>query len=406
MSGVKNGLEAVDDVKLVETYANDINLYQAFNIVGDAEISYTKIPTGQVTAAATASFGAIVKNEGTDAQDVTVTVSNTGGDIDESAEVEIAGFASDSVVIAGPYTIPTTVGVYNFVYEATSSSSTLDNTSNDMITLPFEVTPNVMAADAFDGTVQSISGSFAGWANGTGDAEIGTFFEVFADDEIGAIQIGIAGVNQADQADYIGRTITGKIYELSAGGEPTILDATVEHVVAAGEFGKLIKAYFVSPVALNAGSTYLVTASFTLDSEVPVAFSGFVPDGNVAGFNGAAFTGLIANDVFGNVVECPVVRMDFTDYTGVEELAAQFNVNAYPNPFSNSTEVAFELKSESSVSIKVTDVTGRVVMDLGSAKYTAGAHTVSVNGADLNAGIYNISMTVGNSVVTKRIVKK
>ena len=111
-------------------------------------------------------------------------------------------------------------------------------------------------------------------------------------------------------------------------------------------------------------------------------------------------------DILGNVVQCPVVRMDFTNYAGISELESQFNVNAYPNPFNASTEVAFELKNEATVSVSVSDITGREVLSLGSTNYTAGKHTVAINGADLIAGVYNYSIKIGNSVITKRIVKK
>jgi hypothetical protein len=176
--------------------------------------------------------------------------------------------------------------------------------------------------------------------------------------------------------------------------------------MVAGEYGGLLKLYFSIPVDLEAGKLYLVTASTILNEEIPIAFSGNVAAGNVAGKDGDTFIGLAPDAILGNVVQCPVVRMDFTDYSGIAELESQFNVNAYPNPFNASTEVAFELKNESPVSITVSDITGREVLNLGSTNYTAGKHTVTINGADLNAGVYNYSIKIGNSVITKRIVKK
>jgi len=397
----------VDDVKLVEGQDHDLNLYQAFNTVGTEGLQYTKFPVDQITASTTVSFGAIVKNAGGVSQDATLAVTNTAGPIGTSTPTTIAAFGNDSLVVAGPYAIPTTTGVYNFNYGVTSNNP-LENTGDDTKTVPFEVTSKVMATDAFDGTTQSITGSFFGWQNGTGDAEIGTHFEIFKDGSIGALQIGIAGVNTSDEATYIGRTIVGKIYEISAGATaPIQIDATEAHEMVGGEFGKILKVYFQAPVQLTAGKLYVVTASTFEGSPVPVAFSGFNPDGATVGFNGGAFTGLIANDVYGNVVEAPVVRLDFNDYTGLkEELANQFSVNAYPNPFNASTEISFELKNESSVSVVVSDIAGRKVMDLGANNYTAGAHKVAINAADLNAGVYNCTITIGNNVITKRIVKK
>lgn len=404
---------AIDNVAIAEGYANNVTLSQTFSAVGTQVLSYSKIPTAQAAAAGQVSFGAISKNVGAAPQDVILTVTN-GAYSQASSPVTINSFLRDTLQIltANGYTMPTAAGVNNFTYTL-SSNNTLDVTGDDTGVVPFEVTNNVFAADSYNGTAASFGSSFTGWQNGTGDPEIGTYYEIFANQDLHAIQIGIGSVPVASQAAINGQTIMAKIYEvdLAGGGDPFIIDATVEHVMVSGDYGNLIKLYFTAPVALEAGKLYLVTASTLLNTDpnipnIPVAFSGNVIAGNVAGKDGDTFIGLAADDILGNVVQCPVVRMDFTDYSGINELESQFNVNAYPNPFNASTEVAFELKNESTVSITVSDITGREVLNLGSTNYTAGKHTVAINGADLNAGVYNYSIKIGNSVITKRIVKK
>lgn len=397
---------AIDNVSIKEGYVNNVQLFQKFMTVGDQRLSYTKMPAAQAAAAGVATFGAIAKNTGLASQDVTLTVTN-GSYNQASSAVTIASFGRDTLAIetANGYTIPTAAGVANFNF-ALSSNNTLDFTSDDAGPLKFEVTNKIMAADAYDGTAASFGSSFNGWQNGSGRPEIGTVFEIFANDNLHAVQIGIGSVPSQSQADYIGRSVFATIYELSGSGDPILIDATEEHFMVSGEFGKLLKLYFLSPVSLEAGKTYLVTAGFNIGEPVPIAFSGYVIDGNVLGKDGETFIGLAPDDVLMNVVACPIVRLDFTNYTGVEELTAQYNVNAYPNPFNSSTEVAFELKNESAVSIVVSDIAGRKVLDLGSNNYAAGTHTVEINGADLNSGIYNYTITIGNNVITKRIVKK
>ncbi len=398
---------AIDNVAIKEGYTNNIALSQTFSAVGTQLLSYTKIPTTQAAAAGQVSFGAIAKNVGSAPQDVVLTVTN-GTYNQASSPVTINSFLKDSLEIltANGFTMPTTAGVANFTYTV-SSNNTLDVTTDDAGTVSFEVTNNILAADAYNGTAASFGSSFQGWQNGTGNPEIGTYYEIFANQTLHAIQVGIGSVPAANQATYLGRSLVAKIYEVDlAGGDPIILDATNEHYMATGEFGGLLKLYFSTPVDLEAGKLYLVTASTILNEEIPIAFSGNVTAGNVAGKDGDTFIGLAPDAILGNVVQCPVVRMDFTDYSGINELESQFNVNAYPNPFNASTEVAFELKNESQVSITVSDITGREVLNLGSTNYTAGKHTVTINGADLNAGVYNYSIKIGNNVITKRIVKK
>ena len=395
----------VDDIKLTEGQPNDLKLANGFAIVGTPanQLMYTKFPVSQVNASAEVNFSGIVFNEGSVAQNTVLNVTATGYN-ENSPSVMIAGFDSDSLSVATAYSIAPTLGNQNFAFSVTSDN-TLANTSDDMLNVPFEVTSSVLAVDGYNGTPASMTSSFTGWASGTGDAEIGTYFEIFEDASVGAIKIGIANITGAARTEYIGRGIQGKIYDIS-GSEPVLIDASLETTIAATSFGKMINAYMITPTPLTAGNVYLVTVSLAENAEVPIAMGGQVISGNVLGFNGGALTGLAPDEEGGDLVTTPMVRLDFNDYTGVNEIAAQFDLNVFPNPFSSNTEVAFELKNDANVSINITDITGRTVSTVDSQMYTSGAHTVSVNGTNLNAGVYNCTITIGNNVITKRIVKK
>ncbi len=58
----------------------------------------------------------------------------------------------------------------------------------------------------------------------------------------------------------------------------------------------------------------------------------------------------------------------------------------------------------SSVNIKIIDITGKVIMDLGSKELQIGLNTVSINTSGLASGMYNleVSSTEGSNV--KRII--
>ena len=122
--------------------------------------------------------------------------------------------------------------------------------------------------------------------------------------------------------------------------------------------------------------------------------------------DGQDVVGLIENEIYGNVVECPVVRLDFNDYTGIEEISSVSELNVAPNPFTAETAISFNLKNNAEVSVVVTDLAGRVVATVAATQMNAGAQTIAINGAAFEAGVYNATLTVGNDVVTKRIVKK
>lgn len=395
----------VDDIMLVEGSDHDLNLKQVYTFVGNTvnELMYTKFPVGQINTDSEVNFSADVANEGPSVETTTLNVTGTGYN-ENSSPVIIGAFMNDSIGVNSPYAIDPTVGNQDFVFTVTSDN-TLTNTVNDTKSYKFEVTPNVMAVDGYDGTTASMTSSFIGWASGSGAAEIGTFFEIFEDAAVGAIQIGIANVTGNSRTQYVGRTIIAKIYDMS-NAEPLLVDATLQATISNASFGKLITAYMVTPTPLTAGTVYMATAALAAGSPVPVAMGGQIVSGNVLGFNAAALTGLAPDEEGGKLVTTPIIRLDFNDYTAVNEIAAQFDLNVYPNPFSSNTEVAFELKNDANVSINITDITGRTVSTVDSQMYTSGAHTVSVNGTNLNAGVYNCTITIGNNVITKRIVKK
>ncbi len=83
--------------------------------------------------------------------------------------------------------------------------------------------------------------------------------------------------------------------------------------------------------------------------------------------------------------------------TGIEQekhLPNAFTVSpAYPNPFNPQTSVSVDLPASAHLTIGLFDVMGREVRSIASGSYSAGRHTVSVDGAGLASGVYYIRVT-------------
>ena len=395
----------VDDVKIYEGYGDNVSLLYTYSGVGAQVLQYSKFPVTQTATAGNISFGAEFKNVGYNSQDASLHVTSGAYDATGSA-VTTPAFTLDSVeilTVAGK-PMPTAVGAADFTFEITAVS-TLALTADDSRTVPFEVTPSIYAVDSYDGTAASISGSFEQWATPSGDPAIGTLYEIFEDAEIGSIDVGIGEVSV--EADYIGREFLGKIYKLNdVSGAFEYYDESDPKLLEAADFGNIVKLKMVSSTIPVGPGLYLILAASYQGGEVPVAFSGFAPAGTTLGLDGADVIRLASDAATPNIVEAPVVRLDFQSYVGVNEIEDVAGINASPNPFTNATEISFNLKADAAVSIVVTDLAGRVVMTIPTANYNAGAQKVSIDGAALNAGVYNYTLTVGNNVVTKRIVKK
>ena len=68
-----------------------------------------------------------------------------------------------------------------------------------------------------------------------------------------------------------------------------------------------------------------------------------------------------------------------------EEYALSQN---YPNPFNPATVIRFSLPQESEISLRVYDVSGRMVRELAAGMYSAGSYSVTFSGHDLASGMY------------------
>lgn len=91
-----------------------------------------------------------------------------------------------------------------------------------------------------------------------------------------------------------------------------------------------------------------------------------------------------------------------------QPVAYQLGQN-YPNPFNPSTTIEFYLPERSRASIRIFDLNGRLVRELGAMEYTAGAHqvtwdTLDNSGNKVASGIYLYRLKVNNLTLDKKLV--
>ena len=78
-------------------------------------------------------------------------------------------------------------------------------------------------------------------------------------------------------------------------------------------------------------------------------------------------------------------------------------VSSSPNPFAERVSCDISLKEQTELSIKLYDLRGRVVGDLGSFPYSKGTNSLSINTQDYSSGIYLLQVKAGSEVITKKI---
>lgn len=77
----------------------------------------------------------------------------------------------------------------------------------------------------------------------------------------------------------------------------------------------------------------------------------------------------------------------------------------YPNPFNPATTIRYGLPEQSSVTILIYDLSGRLVRELVNTDIDAGYHTVEFDGSTLPSGIYLYRMNVRSLESDKRFTK-
>ncbi len=76
----------------------------------------------------------------------------------------------------------------------------------------------------------------------------------------------------------------------------------------------------------------------------------------------------------------------------------------YPNPFNPETKIKYSIPAAGEVSLKVYDITGRLVANLVNQNQKAGVYEVGFNAAHLASGAYIYRLTAGNYTDTKKMI--
>jgi len=375
----------IDDVA-ISTPA-DYDLAITNDYWGSAGLGYFKIPTTQI---APIDYTLSVKNEGASSMTNVVYgigVTGAGTFAGTSAPATITAGSSDSLVLTTQFT-PSAVGTYNVARTLTATNTDDVPTNNALSNFTFDVTNYIYARD---------NGVANGYTTNSADPfETGNLFDIWTAQTVKGVDVRFA------TGTPVGSEIYARIYKNDATAtDPVWAGESPVITLTAGQINTNLTIYLGTPIALEANTTYFVMiGSYTPD--VKVANAGFSPDQTSFLLDGND----IANSTLYYQNETPWVRLNFDPTLSLEELTSATDVTVYPNPFVGTTEIKFNLKADAQVSVVITDVAGRTVATVPAAKMNAGQQSVSIDGTNFVAGIYNYTLTVGNETITKRIVKK
>lgn len=140
------------------------------------------------------------------------------------------------------------------------------------------------------------------------------------------------------------------------------------------------------PATVNAGEQHSLIFNFTLPQEwdennMHIIGMLIAPDGTIDN----AGVSLIGSD------------------TGLDELTGKGTFRMFPNPSSNLTFVAPNLSSDSEVSVRLLDMTGKVVSEKEYGTVAPGIE-LPINTNAMDAGVYIVELNVNGNTLTQQLV--
>lgn len=107
--------------------------------------------------------------------------------------------------------------------------------------------------------------------------------------------------------------------------------------------------------------------------------------------------------VYANLVDVPTATIGINNISS--EVPANFKLSQnYPNPFNPTTLIRFSIPKASFVTLKVYDVSGKLIETLVNQTVSVGTQEVSFDASRLSSGIYFYTLEAGNFKETKKMM--
>ena len=128
--------------------------------------------------------------------------------------------------------------------------------------------------------------------------------------------------------------------------------------------------------------------------------NGLNSPGFFALFHGSTNYILQGSDDFG-----AVIGTDFStdNQTGLDEIAMNMEVEVYPNPFSDYTNIAFTTKKVSHISVSMYNVFEELVYQSDEGVLSSGKQLIKIDGKNFENGVYFVRLLVNEQVYTKKV---
>lgn len=418
----------IDDFELLEAWDNDLRM-KYFTVEWDDSDdgtveSYThNLPISQLGGALT-NFEAAVVNFGEVDQwgtHLSVDISKNNQSIWSNSTDPIAldVLSIDTAIIAESFT-PTEFGHYKITYDF-SSEEDEQTPENDMAAAYFNITDSVYSRSDDTAEESFVWGIDAYGTEGEPNEQhfVGSIFPIYGDVEIDAISAFVTGGLADGEIEF-----RMALYLLPGPEEEdqTPIEWLVSEAVMLDS--AMFNTWVTLPLEKDGESEFLL--------EGDMCYAGVeywnwhtenIPYKRYQNFAIGADRGIKVNDPVSIVRTAPendfgqgitqgrklMVRMLINDHSNlIDGVDLNTSLNQleqnYPNPFVGSTTISYDLVQSSDVSVEITDMTGRIVMNIDEGSKSAGTHSITINAKNFEVGMYFYTLKAGQYSQTKRMI--
>lgn len=396
--GTSHYFWSVDDVALIETYENNLNLLSREIGYGDFQYPAHIFPQHQLTEV---TFSGRVQNDGLVANndvklEVNVTENGAAVGTVASGGTTLNVNAIDSLVTDAwlPTGGPGTEYDLAFMTTQDETEEFMPNTLREDILV---VTDTVFGVDNL-----TISGAFTNFSSQPGQpVKIGNVMEIVENTNASSMSIYIM-----NRPDNVGQLVYGELRAWDdAAGDFVYLTETSDVTVTNGDLGSFVTVNFIEPVSLDAGTEILLLASHfgsgsSEDPDLAIGMSRAVREGLLFGYT--------ADNNLVQLLEprAILVRLNLVQDLSADEINNK-NVkvsNAYPNPTTQMTSVDITLNNTTELSYKVVDMAGKVMIESNEGMLSAGGHQISIDAGSFASGMYYLNIQTAEGTSTKKII--
>jgi hypothetical protein len=413
----------IDDFQLSEAWDNDLQMKFAqfeWNDNNDATTltPFFMIPKSQISNGSLTNFKSAVINFGEyDQDDVSLTIDITKNSQNvfhrESPKKYLASQITDTTLVTDAY-VPAEYGHYRIQMDYVQKEAE-QTPGNDRSEAWFNITDSVYS-HADNSAEDAYCWGFEAYGSAPNMNHImGMIYPITADCEASSLSAYIAGGKADGMIDF-----RYKLFAIPAEGDdltPYELLGTSGVTLDSSMIGTWITLAFDKDGEseyLKKGMTIYACVEYTnLHEDLISRRYDNLKIGSDYSFRILDAVSLARTDGdfitsgFGASANL-MIRLNLNDHANINDGTDPLTASAllsqnFPNPFSRTTSVSYELVNGAAVSLLLTDLTGRIVLERNEGFQPTGKHNLTLDASNLQPGVYFYTLVAGSWRETRRM---